>query len=67
MKAGYVDQHTFSEKLGDIYYAGAACEFSRALPRVEQNPKNPSWNLMALSMKVTCDQMFCPEPSILEA
>lgn len=67
MKAGYVDQHTFSEKLEDIYYAGAACQFSRALPRVEQNPENPSWNLLALSMKVTCDQMFCPEPSILEA
>ena len=67
MKAGYVDQHTFSEKLGDIYYAGAACEFSRALPRVEQNPEKPSWNLLALSMKVTCDQTFCPEPSILEA
>lgn len=67
MKAGYVDQHTFSQKLGDIYYAGAACEFSSALPRVEQNPENPSWNLMALSMKVTCDQAFCPERSVLEA
>lgn len=67
MKNGYVDQHTFSEKLGDIYYAGAACEFSRALPRVEQNPENPSWNLLAQSMKVTCDQAFCPEPLILEA
>lgn len=67
MKTGYVDQHTFSEKLGDIYYAGAACEFSRALPRVEQNPENPSWNLLAQSLKVTCDQAFCPEPLILEA
>lgn len=66
MKAGYVNQHTFSEKLGEIYYAGAACEFSIALPRVEQNPENPSWNLLALSMKVTCDQAFCPEHSVLE-
>ena len=67
MKAGYVDQHTFSEKLGDIYYAGAACEFSTTLPHVEQNSENPSWNLLALSMKVTCDQMFCLDPSVLEA
>ena len=67
MKAGYVDQHTFSEKLEVIYYAGATCQFSRALHRVEQNPENPSWNLLALSMKITCDQVFCPEPSVLEA
>lgn len=67
MKAGYVNQHTFSEKLEEIYYAGAACEFSSILPRVEQNPENLSWNLLALSMKVTCDKAFCPDRSILEA
>lgn len=67
MKAGYVDQRTFSEKLEDIYYASAACEFSAALPRVEQNPENPSWNLLALSMKITCDPTFCPDRSVLEA
>lgn len=67
MKAGYVDQRTFSEKLEDIYYAGAACEFSDALTRVEQSTENPSWNLLALSMKVTCDQTFHPDRSVLEA
>ena len=67
MKAHYVNQHVFAKKLEKIYYAGAACEFSRALPRVEQNPENPSWNLLALSMKVTCDQAFCPENSVIEA
>ena len=67
MKAGYVDQHTFSKKLEDIYYAGSACQFSSALARVEQNTENPSWNLLALSMKATCDRTFCPDRSVLEA
>ena len=67
MKARYVNQYVFAKKLEEIYYAGAAYEFSRALPRVEQNPENTSWNLLALSMKVTCDQAFCPEISVLEA
>lgn len=67
IKAGYVNQHTFSEKLEEIYYAGAACEFSDILPHIEQSKENPSWNLLALAMKVTCDQSFCPERSILEA
>ena len=35
IKAGYVNQHTFSEKLEEIYYAGAACEFSDILPHIE--------------------------------
>ena len=67
MRAGYVDQHTFSERLEDIYYAGAASKFSYALPLVEQNPENPSWNLLALSTKVTCDQAFRPEHSVIES
>ena len=67
MKAGYVSQRTFSEKLEEVYYAGAACKFSAALTRVEQSTENPSWNLLALSMKATCDQTFSPERSVLEA
>lgn len=67
MKAGYVSQHTFSEKLEDIYYSGAACEFSGALSRVAQNTEHPSWNLLAFSMKATCDQSFRPDLSVLEA
>lgn len=67
MKAGYVNQRIFSKKLEEIYYTGAAYEFSSALPRVEQSPENPSWNLLALSMKATCDQAFCPERSVIDA
>lgn len=67
IRAGYINQHTFSEKLEEIYYAGAACEFLDILPHIEQSKENPSWNLLALAMKVTCDQSFCPDRSILEA
>jgi hypothetical protein len=66
MKAGYVNQRTFAEKLEDIYYAGTACEFSGALTRVEQSAENPTWNLLALSMKATCDPTFQPNRSVLE-
>lgn len=66
MKAGYVTHRVFSEKLEDIYYAGSAYVFSGTLSRVAQNAENPSWNLLALSMKVTCDQAFYPECLLLE-
>lgn len=66
MKAGYVDQKTFSEKLEDIYYLGAACHFSSAFSRMEQDAENPAWYLLALSMKVTCDPAFQPDRSALE-
>lgn len=67
IKAGYVSQHTFSEKLEDIYYTRASCKFSRVLPRVKLSTDNPSWKLLALSMNITYDQTFRPESSILEA
>ena len=67
MKAGYVNHKMFSEKLEDIYYANASCKFSGALTLIEQNDENPSWNLLALSMKATCDQAFRPDYSVLEA
>lgn len=66
IKAGYVDQRTFSEKLEDIYYAGAAFKYSDVLTKVKQNSENPTWNLLALSMKVTCDPTFRPNRSVLE-
>lgn len=66
IKAGYVDQQTFSEKLEDIYYTGAACKYSDILTKVRQNPENPTWNLLALSMKATCDPTFQPDCSALE-
>lgn len=67
MKAGYVNQKMFSEKLEDIYYANASCKFSSVLALIEQNDENPSWNLLALSMKATCNQEFRPDYSVLEA
>lgn len=66
IRAGYISQRTFSEKLEDIYYAGAANAFSEILTRVKSNPEKPAWNLLAISMKVTCDSKFLPEHSILE-
>ena len=66
IKAGYIDQGTFSEKLEDIYYTGAACNYSDFLTKVRQNPNNPTWYLLARSMKVTCDPTFQPDYSELE-
>jgi len=66
MRTGYVDQRAFSEKLEDIYYGGAACEFSGALTRVEQSVEDPDRNLLALSMNATCDPTFLPERSVLD-
>ena len=67
IKARYVDQKSFSEKLEDIYYAGAASNFDRALTQVKESPDNPTWNLLALSMKTSYDPNFLPDLSVLEA
>jgi len=61
MKSYYVSKAVFSEKLEDIYYAGAAWNFIDMLTRVEQNPENPTWNLLARSMIVTCDPTYQPK------
>ena len=66
IKAGYVSQKSFCEKLDDIYYAGAASYFSDILTKVKQSDENPTWNLLAQSMKVTCDPSFLPDPSVLK-
>ena len=66
MRAGYVNQPMFAEKLEAIYYSGAAHEFSWALTRVEKSSDNPTWDLLALSMKVICDSTFTPDQSVLD-
>ena len=66
MRNGYVNQPTFAEKLEEIYYSGATHQFSGALTRVEQSPENPSWNLLALCMKVTCDPTFTPDQDVID-
>lgn len=67
MKAGYVDQQTFSEKVEDIYYAGVSAKFSSALTHLDWGSKDVIWNLLALAMKATCDPTFQPDRSHLEA
>ena len=67
IKADYVDQRAFAEKLEDIFYDGAACEFVDELDRVEPSKEKPWWNLMALAMKITCDPTFVPDRSVLES
>ena len=66
IKAGYVSQKSFCERLGDIYYSGAAHFFSDVLTKVKQSDENPTWNLLAQAMKVTSDPTFQPDPSVLE-
>lgn len=65
-KAGYVDQRTFSKKLEDIYYTGAANKFSGILQHVKYDAENPAWNMLALSMEATCDPSFLPDRSVLD-
>ena len=66
IKAGYVNQPIFADKLEEIYYSGATHRFSGVLTRVEQNPENPTWNLLALCMKVTCDPAFTPDQTVID-
>lgn len=66
IKAGYVKQQVFSEKLEDIYYSGASFEFSDLLTRLDQIKERVEWNLLAISMKTTCDQTYVPNRSLLE-
>lgn len=66
IKAGYVSQQAFSEKLQDIYYAGASFQFSDVLTRLDQVEENVELELLAISMKTTCDQAYVPDRSLLE-
>lgn len=67
LKAGYINQKIFSEKLEDIYYASASSNFLDALTCIEQDTENPFCNLLALCMKAICDETFYPDRSIVEA
>lgn len=67
IKAGIVAKHTFAEKLEDIYFDGTAHEFESLLTKVDQAAEKPSWNLLALSMKVTCDAEYLPDRAVIDS
>ena len=62
----YVPKQVFCEKLEDIYYAGSASEFDSILTKVSPSKENPTWNLMALTMKISIDSSYLPERSVLD-
>ncbi|WMC91298.1 ATP-binding protein [Kineothrix sp. MB12-C1] len=67
IKAGYVAQSIFADKLEDIYFAGASHIFESVLTRVSENKKKPAWNSFALAMKTTCNQLYIPDRSVVDS
>lgn len=67
MRLRYVPKQVFCKKLEDIYYAGSASEFDSILTKVSPSKENPTWNLMALAMKISIDSSYLPERSFLDS
>lgn len=64
MKAGVISKKIFDEKLEDIYYGGAVCEFADALLKVELDAETPHHYFLAVSMKVISDPAYQPDQNI---
>lgn len=67
IKAGYVARSIFADKLEEIYFAGASHIFEVMLPHVSESKEKPAWNLLALAMKTTCDQLYLPDQSVVDS
>lgn len=63
----YVPKQVFCGKLEDIYYAGSASEFDSLLTKVSPSKEKPTWNLIALAMKISIDSSYLPERSVLDS
>ncbi len=67
IQSGYVAQSIFADKLEEIYFASATHIFEPVLTRVRENKEKPAWQPLAVAMKTTCDQLYLPDQSVVDA